>query len=90
MNYEELIEKALKGRSVRRTAEMWDVPQPTLNKYARGERIPDFHTANKIIEDSGVNAEEAVKIIAAQEQLLKNGRPPVSRTRHQRIMSPLL
>lgn len=90
MEYRELIERALRGRSVRKAALMWEVPPPTMDRYARGERTPDVGTILRIIEDSGISAEEALKIIAAQEQLLKNGRPPVSRTRHQRIMSPLL
>ena len=90
MDYVELIEKALGGRSARRAAQMWDIPASTLDRYMRGERMPDFKTTVKIIEDSGIPAEEAVRIIAAQEQLRKDGGPPVSRTRHQRIMSPLL
>ena len=90
MEYQELIERALKGRSVRRAAMMWDVPPPTMDRYARGERMPDVSTILKIIEDSGVSADEALKIIAAQEQLLKSGRPPRSRTGHQRIMRHIL
>lgn len=90
MEYQELIEKALNGRSVRRAAMMWDVPPPTMDRYARGERMPDVGTILKIIEDSGVSADEALKIIAAQEQLLKSGRPSRSRTAHQRIMRHIL
>lgn len=41
MNYEELIAKALHGRSVRKAAQMWGVAQPTLDRYARGDRVPD-------------------------------------------------
>ena len=90
MNYEQLIAKALHGRSVTKAAQMWGVAQTTLNRYAKGERMPDFQTTLKIIEETRMPAEEVLKIIAAQEQLLKDGGPPVSRTRHQRIMSPLL
>lgn len=90
MDYQDLIAKALRGRSVRRAAQMWDIPAPTLDRYARGERTPDVGTILKIIEDSGVSADEALKVIAAQEQLQKDGRPPRSRTGYQRIMSPLL
>ena len=63
----------------------------TLDRYINGERMPDFYTTVKIIEDSGVPADEAVRIIVAQEQLRKDGGgPPVSRTRHQRIMSHII
>jgi DNA-binding phage protein len=57
MNYQELIAKALHGRSVNATAKTWGMAQPTLDRYMRGERIPDFNTTMKIIEDSGVAAE---------------------------------
>ena len=90
MNYQELIEKALAGRSIRRTAEEWDVPQATLNKYMRGDRTPDVATIRKIIKDAGVSADEALAVIELQEQHHKIGRPSQSRTGHQRIMSPLL
>ena len=90
MEYSELIEKALRGRKVLPLSKEWGVAAKTLDRYINGERMPDFYTTVKIIEDSGVPADEAVRIIAAQEQLRKDGGPPVSRTRHQRIMSPLL
>jgi transcriptional regulator with XRE-family HTH domain len=90
MDYHELIERALCGRSIRRTAEEWNVPQATLNKYMRGDRTPDVATIRKIIKDAGVPADEALAVIEMQEQHQKDGGPPVSRTRHQRIMSPLL
>ena len=90
MNYEELIEKAMRGRKVLPLSKEWGVAAKSLDRYLNGERVPDFYTTSKIIEDSGVPANEAVKIIAAHEQLLKDGRPSRSRTAHQRIMSPLL
>lgn len=86
MEYQELIARALQGRKVLPVAKAWGVPQKTLDRYVNGERVPDFHTTIKIIEESGVPADEVVRIIAAHEQLRKNGGPPVSRTRHQRIM----
>lgn len=72
MEYRELIDLALRGRSVRKAALMWNVPPPTMDRYARGERTPDVGTILRIIEDSGVGAVEALKIIAAQQQLLKS------------------
>ena len=68
MNYEELIEKTLRGRSVRKTAEVWGVPQATLDKYMRGVRTPDVHTILKIIDESGVPATEVLEVIAAHER----------------------
>ena len=86
MNYEELIARALNGRSVRKTAEIWNVPQATLDKYMRGVRTPDVATIRKIIKDAGVSADEALAVIELQELHRENGGPPVSRTRHQRIL----
>jgi predicted transcriptional regulator len=96
MEYSELIENALKGRSVNSMAKMWGVSQKTLDRYVKGESMPDFDLALKLVEEAGVDPAEAFRTLAEEAKLHKlrlnaeNGGPPVSRTRHQRIMSPLL
>ena len=96
MNYSELIEKAMKGRSVNALAKSWDMEQKTLSRYVKGERMPDFDLALKLVEEAGVDPAEAFRTLAEeaknhrQRLTAENGGPPVSRTRHQRIMSPLL
>ena len=96
MNYSEMIAKALKGRSVNSMAKLWGVSQKALDRYVKEERIPEYDLAEKIIQEAGISKEEAFDVLAAatrehKERLKDNsGGPPVSRTRHQRIMSPLL
>ena len=99
MDYAELIAKAIKGRPTLAMSKLWGIPNQTLVRYVKGERMPDFDTAMKMVKEAGVDPAQAFEALAAEERLLKSkqfkltaedGGPPVSRTRHQRIMSPLL
>lgn len=71
MNYEELIEKALKGRTVNAVSKVWGVPQPTLSRYAKGERMPDWNTGLKIARDAGIDPTEAFEVFAEEERTHK-------------------
>lgn len=71
MNYAELIEKALGGRTVSAAARAWGVRQPTLDRYVKAQTLPDFETTRKIIEAAGVDAKDALDAIAAEEQIRK-------------------
>ena len=100
MNYSELIENAMKGRPTLAMSKLWGLPNSTLVKYVKGERMPDFDTALKIAREAGVDPAIAFETLAEEErtrklkqfklQMQEDGRPPRSRTGHQRIMSPLL
>jgi transcriptional regulator with XRE-family HTH domain len=106
MSYLEMISRALKNRSVNSLAKAWGVKQKTLDRYVKGETLPDYTTALIIATEAGIEAGEAMRTLAEEEkkirarkqkeelhqeaQLQEDGGPPVSRTRHQRIMSPLL
>lgn len=72
MNYEELIAKALNGRSVNSVSKMWGLPQKTLDRYVKGESMPDFDTAWKIATDAGVDPGEAFKTLAAEQRMHKS------------------
>jgi hypothetical protein len=67
MDYTQLIAKALKGRSVNKAAQDWAMPQKTLDRYVKGERLPDYQTALKIAEDADVDPGEVMKICASEE-----------------------
>lgn len=67
MNYEDLMSKALKGRSVNATAKAWNVPQRTLDQYTKGESIPDHQTTLIIAAEAGVPVAAVVAILAAKE-----------------------
>lgn len=67
MNYARLIAKALNGRSVNKAAQDWGMPQKTLDRYAKGERMPDYQTALIIAKEAGVDPGEVMRICAAEE-----------------------
>jgi hypothetical protein len=67
MNYSKLIAKALNGRSVNKAAQEWGIPQKTLDRYAKGERMPDYRTALIIAEEAGVDPGDVMRICAAEE-----------------------
>jgi len=71
MNYSELIAKALKGRSVNSVAKEWGVRQPTLDRWLKGQGLPDYNTTIKMANAAGVDIGEAVKAIAAEENAIK-------------------
>lgn len=72
MNYEELIAKALKQRSVNSMAKVWGLPQVTLNRYVTGKNMPDYDTAMKIAREAGVEPGEAFEVLAAEERNRKS------------------
>ena len=67
MSYLEMISRALKGRSVNAAAKQWGVPQKTMDRYAKGERLPDYATAMLIAREAGIGLEEAFQTLAAEE-----------------------
>ena len=71
MKYSELIELALKGRSVNSMARTWGVPQPTLAKYMQGNRLPDYDLALKIANEAGVSPGDAFEVLAEEQRNLK-------------------
>lgn len=71
MKYAELIELALKGRSVNSMARTWGVPQPTLAKYMQGNRLPDYDLALKIAIEAGVEPGDAFVTLAEEQRNLK-------------------
>jgi transcriptional regulator with XRE-family HTH domain len=68
MNYREMIDSALKGRSVNSMAKAWGLPQPTLDRYIKGERMPDYNTGLKIAKEAGIDPAEAFEVFAAEER----------------------
>jgi hypothetical protein len=68
MNYEQLIAKALKGRSVNAAAKDWGIQQVTLNRYVKGIRLPDYSTARLIAKEAGVKETIVFNILADEEE----------------------
>ncbi|AYR24525.1 MULTISPECIES: transcriptional regulator [Herbaspirillum] len=67
MIYEELIAKAVKGRTVNSLAKEWGIPQKTLDNYVKGTRTPDFHTALILVRETGLSAEKVLMVLAEHE-----------------------
>ena len=67
MSYRELIAKAMQGRSVNQTAHDLGMPQPTLNRYVRGDRLPDYTTAFLLAKEAGVDPREMFLALVEEE-----------------------
>ncbi|WP_293776942.1 hypothetical protein [uncultured Oxalicibacterium sp.] len=67
MSYLEIVKLALKGRTVNAAAKQWGMHQQTLEKYAKGTRLPDYLTAKKMAVEAGISAGEMLDVLAAEE-----------------------
>lgn len=68
MNYSEMIDKALKGRSVNSLAKEWGLQQRTLDRYVKGQSMPDYTTVRKIAKEAGITGDEVLEILELEEQ----------------------
>lgn len=71
MNYQELIAKALKGRSVNGAAKAWGVPQKTLENYVKGKTLPTYSTAGILAREAGIGLAEVMTILIDEEHRRK-------------------
>jgi len=78
MSYLEIVKLALKGRTVNATAKQWGMPQATLDKYAKGTRLPDYLTAKKMAIDAGISSGEMLEVLAAEEAKRKTKTEKIS------------
>lgn len=78
MNYDELIVKARRGRSVSAMANDLGMSKMTLNRYVRGTHIPDYRTAGLIAREANVSLGEAMAVLIAKEEQLKGGKDILS------------
>lgn len=68
MNYAEMIDKAMKGRSVNSLAKEWGLQQRTLDRYVKGQSMPDYTTVRKIAKEAGITGDEVLEILEHEEQ----------------------
>ena len=68
MSYAELIQRALKGRSVNSTAKAWGINQKTLDRYVKGQLIPTFSAALIMAKEAEMDAKEVMEMLATEEQ----------------------
>lgn len=67
MSYQELIAKALHGRSVNSAAREMGLAQPTLNRYVRGQTLPDYTAAFVLAKEAGVDPREMFLALVEEE-----------------------
>lgn len=67
MSYLEIVKRALKERTVNAAAKQWGVPQSTLDKYAKGTRLPDYLTAKIMADEAGISGQEMFEALAEEE-----------------------
>lgn len=68
MEYEELIERVLQGRTVNATAKAIGVPQPSLDKYVKRQTIPGCENGYKMVVAAGVDVTEGFRTLANAER----------------------
>ncbi|RKP46847.1 helix-turn-helix domain-containing protein [Trinickia fusca] len=71
MTYEELIESVLNGRSVNRAAKEMGIAQKSLDRYVKGERLPDYTTAAKFAREANVSLGDVMLIMVREEEKRK-------------------
>ena len=79
MNYQKLFEKALKGKNITEAARAWGIPQPTLRKYARGERIPTYEISGILAKESGISIARVWKVMFEFEKQKRAEKLPESK-----------
>jgi plasmid maintenance system antidote protein VapI len=67
MKYSELMDKALHDRTVNKAATEMGIPQPSLDRYVKGQRLPTYAAALILAKEAGVSAAQALCAIAAEE-----------------------
>ena len=67
MEYSELIDRALHDRKVNKAAKEMGIPQPSLDRYAKGQTLPNYTAALILAKEAGVSAAEALCAIAREE-----------------------
>ncbi|ALF87519.1 MULTISPECIES: hypothetical protein [Ralstonia solanacearum species complex] len=67
MEYAELIDKALHDRTVNKAAHEMGIPQPSLDRYVKGSRLPTYAAALILAKEAGVSAAQALCAVAAEE-----------------------
>lgn len=67
MSYQELIAKALHGRSVNSAAKAFGVPQKTFESYVKAKTLPDYATAFLMAKEAGVDPREMFMALVEED-----------------------
>ncbi len=66
MSFRDVIAMALHGRSVRQAALSMGMYQQKLDRFFKGQCLPDYDDAFKIAKESGLDTGEVFKILAEE------------------------
>ena len=67
MSYQELIARALHGRSVNRAAKEMGMSQATLDRYSKSQSLPDYVTAFVLAREAGVDPRDMFMALVEEE-----------------------
>ena len=67
MSYRELIDLALHGRSVNSVAKAIGLKQQTLDRYVKGQHLPDYRTAFLLAKEAGIDPREMFMALVEEE-----------------------
>ncbi|MDF3831828.1 helix-turn-helix transcriptional regulator [Cupriavidus basilensis] len=67
MSYSELIDKALHGRSVNSVAKAIGMKQQTLDRYVKGQTLPDYTSAFLLAREAGIDPREMFLALVEEE-----------------------
>ncbi|GAA7764740.1 hypothetical protein RN01_02235 [Cupriavidus sp. SHE] len=67
MSYRELIDMALHGRSVNSVAKAIGMKQQTLDRYVKGQTLPDYTSAFLLAKEAGIDPREMFMALVEEE-----------------------
>lgn len=67
MSYRELIDMALHGRSVNSVAKSIGLKQQTLDRYVKGQTLPDYTSAFLLAKEAGIDPREMFLALVEEE-----------------------
>lgn len=71
MNYQEVMQRALKGRSVNAAAKDMGLPQQSLNRWVLGKNLPDYASAAILAAEARLSLGEMMRVLVDEDQRRK-------------------
>ncbi len=71
MNYSDVMERALKGRSVNAAARDMGLPQQSLSRWVLGKNLPDYSSAAILAAEANVSLGEMMRVLVEEDQRRK-------------------
>jgi transcriptional regulator with XRE-family HTH domain len=78
MNYQEVMQRALNGRSVNAAAKEMGLPQQSLNRWVNGKNLPDYSSAAILAAEAHVSLGEMMRVLVEEDQRRKSSKDILS------------